>query len=306
MSPNKKAATDTNSFAEKPLRHMIPMIIRTARHAMACLVIFSPLAVFAAQDEGRTLPEVSAPVTGAEIVEKLGENVPIDQIWLVDEKGDSARMRDLLLPGKPAILNMGYFDCPKLCGLVTNALLSGMQQTAWTPGNEYQVLTISLDPAETHELAAEKKTNYLKKFDRAGAEQGWRFLTGTAKNLSDLSQSTGFGFVWDESSEQYIHAAAIVVISPEGKITRYLYGVSYPELQIRNALYEAADGKVGSTLDKIVLYCFDYDPLSNSYVPVALNIMKLGGLVTMLGLGIFLGLFWLRERRSKRTSQSFT
>lgn len=306
MSPNKKAATDTNSFAEKPLRHMIPMIIRSTRHAMVCLVIFSPLAAFAAQDETRTLPEVSAPITGAEIVEKLGENVPIDQIWLVDERGDSARMRDLLLPGKPAILNLGYFDCPKLCGLVTNALLSGMQQTAWTPGNEYQVLTISLDPSETHELAAEKKTNYLKKFDRAGAEQGWRFLTGSAKNLSELSQSTGFGFVWDETSEQYIHAAAIVVISPEGKITRYLYGVSYPELQIRNALYEAADGKVGSTLDKIVLYCFDYDPLSNSYVPVALNIMKLGGLVTMLGLGIFLGLFWLRERRSKRTSQSFT
>jgi protein SCO1 len=224
----------------------------------------------------------------------------------VDEMGDSSTVRDLMLPGKPAILNMGYFDCPKLCGLVTNALLAGMQRTTWTPGFEYQVLTISLDPSETHVLAAEKKTNYLAKFDRQGAENGWRFLTGNAANLKALSDATGFGFVWDESSEQYIHAAAIIVISPDGVITRYLYGVSYPEIQLRNALYEAADGKVGSTIDKLVLYCFDYDPLSNSYVLVAVNIMKLGGLVTMLGLGIFLGLFWLRERRAKRTSQSFT
>ncbi len=284
---------------------MSSSISRLARHVFTCLVLLSSAPNVLAQLETRTLPEINAPVVGAEIVEKLGGVVPIDQIWLFDEKGDSSRIRDLLLPGKPAILNMGYFDCPKLCGLVTNALLAGMKETVWTPGNEYQVLTISLDPNETHILAAEKKSNYLKKFDRKDAEDGWRFLTGNATNIQALSHATGFGFVWDESSEQYIHAAAIVVISPEGVITRYLYGVSYPEIQLRNALYEAADGKVGTTLDRLVLYCFDYDPLSNSYVPVAVNIMKLGGLVTMLGLGIFLGLFWLRERRSKRTSQSY-
>jgi len=306
MSQNKKAATEIVRIAEKPLRHMSSSFLRFSRHALACLVVFSPVASIMAQDAVRTVPEIQAPVVGAEIVEKLGESVPIDQIWLIDENGDSLSIRDLLLPGKPAILNLGYFDCPKLCGLVTNALLVGMLETAWTPGNEYQVLTISLDPSEKHDLASEKKSNYLKRFNRPGAEDGWRFLTGTAPNVEALSNATGFGFVWDESSEQYIHAAAIVVISPEGVITRYLYGVSYPEIQLRNALYEAADGKVGSTLDRLVLYCFDYDPLSNSYVLVAINIMKLGGLVTMLGLGIFLGLFWLRERRTKRTSQSFT
>jgi len=306
MSQNKKAATEIVRSAKKPLRHMSSSFLRFARHALACLVVFSPTATILAQDVVRTLPEIQAPVVGAEIVEKLGDSLPIDQIWLIDENGDSSSIRDLLLPGKPAILNMGYFDCPKLCGLVTNALLAGMQQTAWAPGNEYQVLTISLDPSEKYDLAAEKKSNYLKRFNRPGAEDGWRFLTGTAANVEALSKATGFGFVWDESSEQYIHAAAIVVISPDGVITRYLYGVSYPEIQLRNALFEAADGKVGSTLDRLVLYCFDYDPLSNSYVLVAINIMKLGGLVTMLGLGIFLGLFWLRERRSKHTSQSFT
>jgi protein SCO1 len=285
---------------------MSSSFINFTRHALACLVVFSPVATLMAQDEIRTLPEVQVPAVGAEIVEKLGDTLSIDQIWLIDEKGDSSSIRDLLLPGKPAILNMGYFDCPKLCGLVTNALLAGMKETSWTPGNQYQVLTISLDPGETFELAAEKKSNYLKKFDRSGAESGWRFLTGSAANVEALSKATGFGFVWDEASEQFIHAAAIVVISPEGVITRYLYGVSYPEIQLRNALYEAADGKVGSTIDRIVLYCFDYDPLSNSYVLVAINIMKLGGLVTMLGLGIFLGLFWLRERRAKHTSQSYT
>lgn len=282
-------------------------ISRYSKHTLICFftVLLMPISSIA-QDSLRILPEIQAPVYGSEIVEKLSETILIDQIWLIDENGDSSTIRDLLLPGKPAILNMGYFDCPKLCGLVTNGLLASMQETAWTPGKEYQVLTISLAPNEKYELAAEKKSNYLSRFDRKGAESGWRFLTGSAKNLETLSKATGFGFVWDESSEQYIHAAAIVVISHEGVITRYLYGVSYPEIQLRNALSEAADGKVGSTLDRLVLYCFDYDPLSNSYVLVAVNIMKLGGLVTMLGLGIFLGLFWLRERRIKRTSQSYT
>jgi protein SCO1 len=270
------------------------------------LVTGTHLQAQALQDTLRSVPQQAAPVSGAEITERLGQSVTIDSIFLVNETGDTLSMAEILIPGKPIILNMGYFDCPKLCGLVTNGMLAGMKQTIWTPGNEYQVLTISLDPNEGYELAAEKRQNYLKSFDRPGAETGWSFLTGSDANLNELMKQTGFGFVWDESSEQFIHAAALVVLSPEGVITRYLYGIQFPELQLRNALYEAADGKVGSTIDKIVLYCFEYDPFSNSYVPQAINMMKLGGLVTMLGLGIFLGLFWLRERRAKRTSQSLT
>lgn len=262
--------------------------------------------VQAQQDSLRSIPQQTAPVPGAEITERLGQSVSIDSIFLVNETGDTLSLAEIMIPGKPILLNMGYFDCPKLCGLVTNGMLAGMKQTVWTPGSEYQVLTVSLNPSEGYELAAEKRQNYLKSFDRAGAETGWSFLTGSEANLNELMKQTGFGFVWDESSEQFIHAAALVVLSPEGVITRYLYGIQFPELQLRNALYEAADGKVGSTIDKLVLYCFEYDPFSNSYVPQAINMMKLGGLVTMLGLGIFLGLFWLRERRAKRTSQSLT
>lgn len=262
--------------------------------------------VQAQQDSLRSIPQQTAPVPGADITERLGQSVSIDSIFLVNETGDTLSMAEIMIPGKPILLNMGYFDCPKLCGLVTNGMLAGMKQTVWTPGSEYQVLTVSLNPSEGYQLAAEKRQNYLKSFDRVGAETGWSFLTGSEANLNELMKQTGFGFVWDESSEQFIHAAALVVLSPEGVITRYLYGIQFPELQLRNALYEAADGKVGSTIDKIVLYCFEYDPLSNSYVPQAINMMKLGGLVTMLGLGIFLGLFWLRERRAKRTSQSLT
>lgn len=270
------------------------------------LVTGSTMQVQAQQDSLRSIPQQTAPVPGAEITERLGQSVSIDSIFLVNETGDTLSLADIMIPGKPILLNMGYFDCPKLCGLVTNGMLAGMKQTVWTPGSEYQVLTVSLNPSEGYELAAEKRQNYLKSFDRAGAESGWSFLTGSEANLNELMKQTGFGFVWDESSEQFIHAAALVVLSPEGVITRYLYGIQFPELQLRNALYEAADGKVGSTIDKIVLYCFEYDPFSNSYVPQAINMMKLGGLVTMLGLGIFLGLFWLRERRAKRTSQSLT
>ena len=270
------------------------------------LVTGATMQVQAQQDSLRSIPQQTAPVPGADITERLGQSVSIDSIFLVNETGDTLSMAEIMIPGKPILLNMGYFDCPKLCGLVTNGMLAGMKQTVWTPGSEYQVLTVSLNPSEGYQLAAEKRQNYLKSFDRVGAETGWSFLTGSEANLNELMKQTGFGFVWDESSEQFIHAAALVVLSPEGVITRYLYGIQFPELQLRNALYEAADGKVGSTIDKIVLYCFEYDPLSNSYVPQAINMMKLGGLVTMLGLGIFLGLFWLRERRAKRTSQSLT
>lgn len=243
------------------------------------------------------------PVAGSELVEKLGDRVPVENIRLVNTAGDTLTLKEIMLPGLPVILNPGYFDCPMLCGLVTNGLMAGMKMTQWTPGIEYQVLTISLDPEEGHVLASEKRENYLKSYDREGADLGWQFLTGNKQDLELLAAATGFGFVWDERSGQYVHPAAIVVLSPDGVITRYLYGIQYPELQLRNALYEAADGKVGSAMDRIILYCYDFDPMSNSYVPVAFRIMKLGGLVTMLALGIFLGLFWLKERRAKRSSQ---
>lgn len=267
---------------------------------------FTPWITAAQVDSVRAVPEITSPVEGAEIVEKLGQRIPIEDIVFIDENGSERTLAELMLPGKPVILNPGYYDCPKLCGLVTNGLLASMQETQWNAGTEYQVLTISLDPNESYQLAAKKRANYLKKLNREGADKGWHFLTGSSENIDKLIESTGFGFVWDEKSEQYIHAAAILFMSPDGVITRYMYGIQFPEFQLRNALYEAADGKVGAPLERLVLYCFEYDPLSNSYVPVALNIMKLGGLVTMLGLGIFLGLFWYRERRSKRTSESFT
>jgi protein SCO1/2 len=260
----------------------------------------------ASSDDSTSVFNASSPVKGAEITEKLGDYIPLDDLQLISENGQLQPLRSFILPDKPIILNLGYFDCPKLCGLVTNGLLKGMQQTQWTPGVDYQVLTISLNPNEQYPLAAEKKANYLKKFDRKEAENGWRFLTGDQTNLSRLSELTGFGFVWDERQQQFVHAAAIVVLSPDGRITRYLYGIEYPELQLRSALYEAADGKVGSTLDKVILYCFEFDPNLNSYVPEAINIMKLGGLVTMLGLGIFLSLFWLHEKRSKRAKMPLT
>lgn len=270
------------------------------------LVMASSVFGNTASDSTKTEFNATAPVKGAEITEKLGDRLPLDQLQLISETGQTLPLRAFILPDKPIILNLGYFDCPKLCGLVTNGLLKGMLQTSWTPGVDYQVLTVSLNSDEDYTLAAEKKANYLKKFDRPEAETGWRFLTGDQTNLSLLSELTGFGFVWDERQQQFVHAAAIVVLSPDGQISRYLYGIEFPELQIRNALYEAADGKVGSTLDKVILYCFEFDPTLNSYVPEAINIMKLGGLVTMLGLGIFLSLFWLHEKRSKRAKMPLT
>lgn len=150
----------------------------------------------------------------------------------------------------------------------------------------------------------EYRSKYINKLTNTNAEEGWYFLTGKQPQIDKVIDAVGFKYNEVQGTGEYAHSAAIIMLSPEGKITRYLYGIKYNEFDTRNALFESADGKIGSTVDKILMYCYQYDPDSNSYVPVAMNIMKIGGLATLIILGIFLTLFWVRERRKKQ-SQNF-
>ncbi|MGF1669131.1 MAG: SCO family protein, partial [Balneolaceae bacterium] len=163
------------------------------------------------------------------------------------------------------------------------------------------IISFSIDPDETSEHASRSKMKYVNDLNRPGAEAGWHLLTGNEENIKRMTEAIGFKYTYDQRTGEYIHAAAITFLSPDGKITRYLYGIEFPEFSLRNALYESADGKIGSVIDRVVLYCFTYDPSSDSYVPVAMNIMKLGGLATLIFLGIFLGLFWMREKKLTQT-----
>jgi protein SCO1/2 len=233
------------------------------------------------------------------VEEKLGESIPMDLIF-ANSSGDSVSIGDLIEEGKPILLNPLYYECPTLCGLVLDAVFNVVEKLKWNPGDDYTIISFSIDPDETTFHADSTKTIIMNDLNRPGADKGWHFLTGNEESVKALANSVGFNYSYDEQTDEYMHMASIMLISPEGVITRYLYGLNMREFDLRNALYEAADGEIGSTLEKALLYCYTYDPSSQSYVPVAINIMKLGGLATMLILGIFLTILW---RRSSGTSQ---
>ncbi|NBB76996.1 MAG: SCO family protein [Bacteroidetes bacterium] len=236
-----------------------------------------------------------------DVEEKLGDTIPMD-LTFAKANGDSVQIGDLLQEGKPVILNPLYYECPILCSVVLDAMFGVLDMMAWTPGEEYVIISFSIDPEEKHPVAAETRNEYLERLNRPSAAEGWHFLTGNEPAIRTLTDAVGFGYTYDEANDQYVHLASVMMLSPEGVVTRYLYGASFDEFNFRNALYESADGKIGSAIDRVILSCFTYDPASNSYVPVALDIMKLGGLATVIILGIFLGVFWRRERGTSEPS----
>lgn len=238
---------------------------------------------------------------GVGVDERLGNYIPLEATFATS-LGDSVTIGSLLEEGKPVILNPMYMDCPMLCSLVLDGMLNVANQLAWSPGKDYQIISISIDPEESHELAAEYRAKYVSKLNKDVPDNGWYFLTGEKKEIDKIINAVGFNYNEVAGTGEFAHSAAIIMLSPEGKITRYLYGIQYNEFDVRNALYESADGQIGSTLDKVLMFCYQYDPNSNSYVPIAINIMKIGGLATLIILGIFLGLFWLREKSKKVTS----
>ena len=235
------------------------------------------------------------------VSEKLGETVPAD-VELIDANGNTVRLGELMQDKKPVILNLAYYECPMLCSLVMNGMLSGLKDFEWTPGVEYEVLTVSIDPRETSELALQNQIAYRDSLGLAGDNEGWKFFTAKESEIWKLAQSIGFKFRYDNKIDQYAHPAAITFLSGERVITRYIYGIEFQNFTLKNALSEAAEGKIGTTVDRIILYCFQYDPSSNSYVPVAKNTMKIGGGVIMVALGLLLGILWYNER--KKVTQS--
>ncbi len=260
-------------------------------------VLYVPANIAIAQ-VNNSQPEV---LQGVGVEEKLGNFIPLNATFSTID-GDSTTLGTLLEQGKPVILNPLYYDCPMLCGLVIDGMIDVVDDLAWQPGKDYLIISFSIDPLEDHNVAATYRTQYLGKLKNTDAETGWYFLTGNKTQIDKVVESVGFKYTEVQGTGEYAHSAAIIMLSPEGKITRYLYGIRYNEFDVRNALYESADGKIGSTLEKVIMYCYQYDPSSGSYIPLAMNIMKLGGLATLIILGIFLTIFWVREKRKKLTS----
>jgi protein SCO1/2 len=272
---------------------MTPTVNRISVVLTLLLAVSAPAA-----GQLNTLP---AELRGIGVNERLAEQLPLD-VRMVNEVGDTVALGSYFGDGKPVILVPVYYGCPMLCGLILNGLTDAMKTVAWKPGREYTVVTFSFDHTEGPDLAAAKKRRYIEQFGVPGAENGWHFLTGDSLSIARITESIGFGFRWSDESQEFLHTASIAFISPTGRISRYLYGAQFSELDLRNALFDAADGKIGTVVDRIILYCYTYDPDSRSYVPYAVNIMKLGGLLTLVILGSFLGILWYRERLTFRTA----
>jgi len=229
----------------------------------------------------------------------LNNQVPLD-LEFRDESGRTVKLTEYF-KDKPVVLSLVYYDCPRLCTQVLTGLLGAMKALPMTPGKEFVNLSVSFDPRETPQLAAAKKAEYLKRYDRPGAEAGWHFLTGDERAIQALTKSVGFRYVWDPVTKQYAHAGGIMVLTPQGKISRYFYGIEYAPRDLRFGVIDASAGKVGSLADQVILYCYMYDPDRGTYGLVVMRLLRIFGSLTVVTL---LALFlYLRRKEKQRAAQ---
>ena len=232
------------------------------------------------------------------IDQRLGEQIPLDAIFK-DEQGHDVRLSQFF-KGKPVVLSLVYYTCPMLCNQVLNGMLGSLRQVSFNIGEEFEVVTVSFDPRDTPELAAAKKSTYIKAYNRPGAEASWHFLTGDEANIKRLTDAVGFRYVWDEQTKQFGHASGIMVLTPEGKLARYFYGIEYPARDLRLGLVEASQNKIGTPVDVLMLYCYHYDPATGKYGAIVMNIMRLAGGVTLF---LIVGLLLVLRKRSGRAAR---
>ncbi len=259
--------------------------------AVITLIAAATLHARAALGDGDGLP---APLRQVAIEQRLDATVPLD-LSFRDEQGDPVTLGKYF--GKrPVILSLVYYECPMLCTLVLNGLVRALRTLTFEPGHEFEIVTVSFDPRDTPELAEKKKETYLGEYRRAGADAGWHFLTGEPAAIERLAQSVGFQYTYVPEQKQFAHAAAIMVLTPDGRISRYFFGVEYSPRDLRFGLIDAAERKIGTVVDHLLLYCYQYDATTGRYSAVAMNLVRVGAVVTMLALGGFI----LIARRGER------
>jgi len=214
--------------------------------------------------------------------QRLNAQLPMD-LEFRDENGQAVRLQEYF-GKKPVILVPGYYGCPMLCTLVLNGLVEAMQDMRWCAGEEFEIINFSINPDETPELAASKKKSYLKRYGREGAANGWHFLTGNTPAVHALAQTVGFEYRFDPATRQYAHPSGLVILTPEGKVSHYLFGVTFASRDLYTALKDASQKRVASPIQELILLCFHYNPLTGKYSPTILGLLRVMGAVTVLAL----------------------
>lgn len=260
---------------------------------------------FTGADVGGPPPGTSSELV-PDILEKVGIDqkldalVPLDAVFR-DEQGRQVKLSDYF--GKrPVVLSLVYYECPMLCTQVLNGAVAAFKVLNFTIGDEYEVVTLSFNPKETPAMASAKKQTYLAKYGRPEGVKGWHFLTGEQPAIDAVANAVGFRYTFDTASQQYVHASALIVLTPQGRVSKYFYGIDYPPKDIRLGLIEASDGKIGSPVDQVLLYCFHYDPHAGKYSMVVLNVLRLGGALTVALIGGFIVTMWGLDRRKTKNA----
>jgi len=234
------------------------------------------------------------------IEQKLGEQLPLETD-LRNEDGRTVKLGEYFKHGRPVILALVYYECPMLCNQVLNGLTGSLKGMSLDAGKDFDVVAISFDARENDkpELAKGKKASYVERYGRPGSEGGWHFLTGDQEAIDKVTSAAGFSFKWDDKSNQFAHAAGVMVVTPSGKMSRYFYGIDYAPRDLKFGLIESSENKVGTPAEKLLLYCYHYDPSTGKYGLAILSVIRLGAVATLMGLGAMVLVFWRRNKRKE-------
>lgn len=272
-----------------------------AARIVILLSLLSTLLFAETQIPGQTAAQKLDAFRNVGIDQKLNSQLPL-QLRFKDETGQTVSLGQYFTT-KPAVLALVYYDCPMLCDMVLNGVVRAISEISLKPGKDFQIVTVSFNPSETWQLAAAKKASYIEKLGRPEAAPGWHFLTGDDDAIRQLADAAGFRYNYNPETKQYAHAAGIMVTTPEGKISRYYYGVSFPPRDIRFGLIEASNDKIGTPVDQVLLYCFHYDPVTGKYGMVIRNVIRVMGSLTVGALGILLFVLMRGERQARGERQ---
>ncbi len=271
------------------------MLVRLILCLAVCLATM-PAAVSFAEEP------IPVELRGLGVEEHLGQRID-SNLTFKDEAGQTVPLSKYFDGKTPVILSLIYYQCPSLCNLILNAQVDALKKMDWSIGEQFRMVSVSIDPKETPAIASAKKEAYLEEYGRKGSENGWHFLTGTKENIDALASQVGFKFKWVEETKQFAHGSAFFILTGDGKISRYMYGLTYEPKVLRLGLLEAGEGKIGSFMDRLILFCYHYDSSQKKYVVLANRIMTFGTMSTLIILGTYIGLLWRRERTTILTKR---